>query len=251
LGEIQILHPYPALRVEERNSNYIVITDLHIGFEHRFNKDGFRIAISIEKLLNTTLDIIKKWKPKRLLILGDIKSGFGRINREEWRYIPKYLEEISSSVEISIIPGNHDGSLKHLLPSNVMLESNELVVNNIGFLHGHAQPSKQLLKVKRLVIGHIHPTYSRIGNPLSGRQIWLILRVKKKLIFNTASDKEMLEIWVMPSFNSELSASGFIVNRKRIISPILRKVNDKISDALIFTLDGSVIGDVDSIQYVL
>lgn len=55
----------------------------------------------------------------------------------------------------------------------------------------------------------------------------------------------------MPAFNTELEAAGLTVLRERMISPIFRKIGENVSEALIITLDGSVIGDADSMGYVL
>ncbi len=249
--KLEILYPHPALKLTEAGEDYLVVSDLHIGFEQRFNREGFNITPSTDKMLQTLTELIQQHKPDRLLILGDVKSGFSKISRDEWEHIPKFMEKITTLVEISVIPGNHDGGLTPLLPREVKLESKEILTNDTGFLHGHTHPSRRLQGAKRLVMGHIHPSYSRKGNPLSGRPVWLTLKAKKKLIFDDFEDDDLLEVWVMPSFNTELSATGLTVYRERIISPLLRKIDGNVAEALIITLDGSIIGDIDSIQYVL
>ena len=252
MTKLEILSPYPALKLKTKNKKYLIVSDLHIGFEHRFNKDGFNITPSITKMLQTLTELVQLHKPDKLLILGDVKSGFGRINKEEWKYVPKLIEKIVKQVEISIIPGNHDGRLISLLPKEVKLESRELLIDDTGFFHGHTIPTKKLSSATRLIMGHIHPTYSRKGSPLSGRPVWLTLRVQKKFIFKENEDTDdMIEVWVMPTFNTELSSGGLRVFRKEIISPLFRKINGTVSEALIITLDGSVIGDVNSMKDVL
>ena len=47
---IKILYPEPALILNSEDEKYIVISDLHIGFEERFNKQGISIQSSIEKM---------------------------------------------------------------------------------------------------------------------------------------------------------------------------------------------------------
>jgi putative SbcD/Mre11-related phosphoesterase len=250
LAKLRILYPYPALIISEKKEKILVITDLHIGFEHRFNKEGLRIITSIDEMLDKTIKILTKYKPDELLILGDIKNGFGRIEKDERKHIPEYLEKVSNLIEVSIIPGNHDGGLQYLVPPNITLKPKELIVGDIGLLHGHTQPSNLFNRVKCIVIGHIHPSYNRNGIPLSGIPIWLKFRVLKKEVFANCNSK-MLEILVMPSFNAELSCRGFTANRRKNISPLLRRIEGRIQDAVILTLDGSVIGDLNSIQYVM
>jgi putative SbcD/Mre11-related phosphoesterase len=263
MGRLKILYPNPALKLSEAGKNYLLISDLHIGFEERFNKEGFKITPSTDKMLYTLTELIRREKPDQLIILGDVKSGFDRVNRNEWKNVPRFLEKITQLVEVSIIPGNHDGGITPLLPREAHLEPAELLIGDIGLLHGHANPSAALSKAKRLIIGHLHPAYSRYGSPLSGNPVWVTLRIPRHLIFDTNSSEEEkeavkeeregggdLEILVMPAFNPELGAAGLTVMRERVISPIIRKIDqEQVSEALVIMLDGSVIGDVDSMKY--
>ncbi len=250
MARLEILYPHPALKLIESKEEYLVITDLHIGFEHRFNIKGFNIRASTEKMLSVLTKLIQQHRLDKLLILGDIKSGFSKVSREEWQHIPSFMEQLTSLVEVIVIIGNHDGELTPLLPREVKLGSKEIIIGDTGFLHGHAHPSPKLIDVKRLVMGHVHPTYSRWGSPLSGRPVWLTFRTPKRLILEKSGNDHLLEVWVMPSFNTELSTIGLTVLRGQIISPILRKIKD-INEALIITLDGSIIGDAESVKYVL
>ncbi|MFQ6134617.1 MAG: metallophosphoesterase [Nitrososphaerales archaeon] len=251
MARLEILYPHPALKLTEAGEDYLVISDLHIGFEQRFNIEGFNIATSTDKMLQTLTELIQQHRPDRLLILGDVKSGVDKVSRAEWRHVPKFMEKITGLVEVSVIPGNHDGGLTPLLPREVKLEPKEMLLGDTGLLHGHTHPSHRLVGAGRLVMGHIHPSYSRRGSPLSGRPVWLTLRAVKRVIFDGFEGDDLLEVWVMPSFNTELSAIGLTVFRGRIISPLLRKIGGDVAEALIITLDGSVIGDVDSMKYVL
>jgi putative SbcD/Mre11-related phosphoesterase len=251
LTKLEILYPYSALKLSCLGKNYLVIADLHIGFEHRFNKEGFKILSSIDTMLNTITNLIQVHKPNRLLILGDIKSGFSTLTRDEWKHVPRFMKKIMKLVDISIIPGNHDGGLKRILPEGIRLESKEFQLGDTGFLHGHSYPTNILLNAKRLILGHIHPSFSKLGSPVSGTPVWLKIKTRKDSVFLDYSGEEPLDILVMPSFNAELGAKGLKVFREKMISPIFRKLNGKISEAIIITIDGSVIGDSDSIQYVL
>lgn len=256
MRRLEVLYPHPALKLSEAGEGYLVISDLHIGFEHRFNIEGFKITTSTDKMLQTLSELIRKHKPDRLFILGDIKSSVNRVNRDEWRHIPSFLEKVADLIETSIIPGNHDGGITPLLSREIKLEPKEVLIGETGLLHGHTNPSGSLRRAKRLIIGHIHPSYSRKGSPLSGRPVWLTLRAPRSLIFdgfegddNTSAD--LVDVWVMPAFNTELSTVGLTVFRERIISPLLRKIGGGIVEAFLITLDGAVVGDVDSMKYVL
>ncbi|MCL4435145.1 MAG: metallophosphoesterase [Thaumarchaeota archaeon] len=252
MGRLEVLYPNPALKLSEAGKNYLLISDIHIGFEERFNKEGFKITPSTDKMLHILTDLIHHEKPDRLIILGDVKSGFDRVNRNEWNNVPRFLEKISQLVEVSIIPGNHDGGITPLLPCEARLEPAELLIGDTGLLHGHTNPTVALSGVKRLIMGHLHPSYSRYGSPLSGNRVWVTMRAPRNLIFDVDGGEEGskdLEIWVVPAFNPELGAAGLTVMRERVISPILRKIDAHVSEALVIMLDGSVIGDADSMKY--
>ena len=246
MSRLEILYPYPALLMTGTNEDYLIISDLHIGFEQRFN-----IKTSCNKMLNMLLELLYQYRPDRLLILGDVKSGFNRLSKVEWMHVPKFMEDVASLVRISVIPGNHDGNLAPLLPREVMIESKEVLLDNVGFLHGHTKLSRRLNGASRIVMGHIHPSYCRKGSPLSGAQVWLIVKVLRTGIFEGSESCDNVELWVMPSFNTELNVKGLTLSSKKLISPIFRKIAKNMEDAFIITLDGSVIGDIDSVKFVL
>ena len=99
-------------------------------------------------------------------------------------------------------------------------------------------------------MGHLHPTYSRRGSPLSGRPVWLLLRGQRLGLFE-ASQQGEIEIYVVPSFNRELSYAGFTSSKGRIISPVIRRILKGVQEVAILTLDGEIIGGTDSLPYVL
>ncbi len=81
MDRLKILYPHPALKLTKAGKDYLIISDLHIGFEQRFNTEGFKIPASTDKMLQTLIELIRLHEPDRLLILGDVKSGFSRVSR--------------------------------------------------------------------------------------------------------------------------------------------------------------------------
>ena len=72
MDKIRILHPHPALLIQHRNMKYLVITDLHIGFEEKLFSAGVKITMSVQKMLDELMSIVSEHKPDHLMILGDI-----------------------------------------------------------------------------------------------------------------------------------------------------------------------------------
>lgn len=248
---MKLLHPYPALLLTERERRYLVISDIHIGFEEKYAEAGVHIQGSIEASTKTLSILLEEQKPDELIILGDVKYSVDRISYPEWREVPRFFEGLPRKQKITVIPGNHDGTLTPLLPRNVeLLAKPSLLIGRSGLIHGHMNVSSELLPARRLIMGHVHPRYSRKESPLSGRPIWLLLKVEKKLLFKEAGN-EYLDIYVLPAFNEELTWVGFANVRGNIISPIIRKVHDGIREAVIMTLEGDILGGLEALEYVL
>lgn len=248
---LKILYPHPALLIEEKGKKTMLISDLHIGFEERFAKSGVRIPSSTNKLADELTSLIEREKPDSLVILGDVKYSVNEVTNTEWREVPSFFEKVVSKIPITIIPGNHDGGLEPLVPSDLHLEEPlGIKIGSIGMFHGHTKPPSSFGRIDKLIMGHLHPTYSRKGSPISGSQTWLMLKVKRESIFESKTTG-YVDLIVLPSFNRELSALGFTSNRGRIISPAIRRVSEYVQDAVIMTLDGDVIGNKDALPYIL
>ena len=118
----RIIDSEPALIVEEERKN-LVISDLHIGFEHKFssNKNTIENNSSIKDIISNVKKIIKKENPDTLILLGDVKSSIQNITKTEWNDVPYFFEEIKNSLDIILIPGNHDSNIDRLIPNDVTL----------------------------------------------------------------------------------------------------------------------------------
>ncbi len=184
---IKILHPHPALLLKEENKKHIVISDLHIGFEERFAKKGISIETSTEKMKRLLIELIQQYQPEDVIILGDVKDSINRITNSERREIPKFFHDISTYSQVRIIPGNHDGGLKSLLVKKVSLESvHGITIEKSGLLHGHTKPKQNFVNLDRIIIGHLHPIFNQYSSPISGSQIWAVLKVEKKYLFESS-----------------------------------------------------------------
>ncbi len=247
---IRILYPEPALVLSNENYKHIVISDLHIGFEERFNKQGISIQSSTEKMKNILEELIERESPDSVIVLGDIKDSISSITKSERIEVPKFFREISKLSNVVVIPGNHDGNINYLLPENVeIVDKRGIMIDNTVLLHGHTNINETFKDVKRIIIGHLHPIYNQQDSPLSGYQIWSILKAKTNVL--SENNKEEIEIITVPSFNKELTASGFSIHRKKNICPIIRKTRSEINDAVFLTLEGDIIGDINSLSEII
>ena len=149
-----------------------------------------------------------------------------------------------------IIPGNHDGGLKSLLVKKVSLESvHGITIEKSGLLHGHTKPKQNFVNLDRIIIGHLHPIFNQYSSPISGSQIWAVLKVEKKYLFE--SSEGIMEIIAIPSFNTELTTTGFSNYRQKEISPILRRIRSHVNDAIFMTLEGDIIGGLNHLTRLI
>jgi hypothetical protein len=237
----RIIDSEPALVVEGERKN-LVVSDLHIGFEHKFssNKNTINKSSSINEIIENIKKIIKKENPDTLILLGDVKSSIQNITKSEWRDVPYFFEELNDSLEIILIPGNHDANITRLIPNNVTLISPKgMIIDDVLLTHGHTMPSKNYSNVNNIIMGHIHPIYFEKNSLLNGERIWISIKTEKSNIFSSSKGK--INITIIPSFNPYFYATEKKYYKKSI-SPIVEKIkNDAI--ARIATLDGTIIGN--------
>jgi len=244
----RIIDSEPALVLENDKKN-LVISDLHIGFEHKFssNKISNSKNSSVNDIISNVKKIIKRENPDALILLGDIKSSIQNITKSEWNDVPYFFEELNS-LEIILIPGNHDANITRLIPNNVTLISSKgMIIDDVLLTHGHTMPSKNYSNVNNIIMGHIHPVYFDENSLLNGERIWISIKTDKSKIFPSAKGK--INITIVPSFNPYFYATEKRYYKKSI-SPIIEKIKDS-AIAKIATLDGTIIGNESIIKQIL
>ena len=244
----RIIDSEPALILENEKKN-LIISDLHIGFEHKFssNKIPNSKNSSVNDIINNVKKIIKKENPDTLILLGDVKSSIQNITKSEWNDVPYFFEELKS-IEIILIPGNHDANITRLIPDNVTLISSKgMIIDDVLLTHGHTMPSKNYSNVNNIIMGHIHPVYFDENSLLNGERIWISIKTDKSTIFPSAKGK--INITIVPSFNPYFYATEKRYYKKSI-SPIVEKIKGS-AIAKIATLDGTIIGNESIINQIL
>ena len=244
----RIIPSQPALILEDEQT-FLVVTDLHIGFEISMisNDINVRPEDMIHEIHSSLDSLIKSEKPDTLILLGDIKSGVDSISNIEWQTVPMFFE-IGKKINTIVIPGNHDGNLSRLIPEYItMTGPSGLVIGDTLLTHGHVLPSENFSQINRIVMGHLHPVYFQEGSVLDGQRLWVSIKADKSKIF--PSSKGEIEIIIVPSFNRYFYATSKRYHKKSI-SPILERVK-KLHSAKVVTLDGTIIGDESILKSVI
>lgn len=241
MAHTRIVPNQPALILEGRE-RCMVVADLHIGFESALaaNEVFLDGGASTREAIGLITALIARYRIDTLVLLGDVKSTVGRISAYEWRYVPLFLEEVCRVSDTVLVPGNHDGSIHRLVPSQVAVAAPAgLVLEDTLLTHGHVMPSGSSSHVSRIVMGHIHPAFLSESSVLGGQRVWVSIRSRKERIFHDRAGA--IEVLVVPSFNGYFFATRRR-GRERSTSPIVERVREGAM-AKIVTLDGTIIGD--------
>jgi len=244
-----IVPSQPALLLQGESQN-LIISDLHIGFESKLASNEIFIGknTTTDETINEIEAIIDSVKADSLILLGDVKSSIKSISKTEWNDVPRFFKKMKDKIDTVLIPGNHDANIQKLVPDGVSLISSAgMVVENILLTHGHTMPSENFSHVDKIIMGHVHPVFFQEGSVLNGQRVWVSIKTEKQQIFPSASGE--LEIIIIPSFNKYFYATKKKYYKKSI-SPILEKIK-KYSSAKIVTLDGTIIGDESIINQIL
>jgi len=254
MSKISTLHPYPALVLDgEWNANKhkcIAISDLHIGFESELYSKGITLNMNlvVDEMVKDIINLIKIHNADSVVILGDLKNTIGSISKDEWEKVPRFFKLISEFADVYMVPGNHDSNIRFLAPNKInMISTSGLVLDDTLFIHGHSMPLSGGPTIKRIIMGHIHPIFMKSGSTINGQRVWIYLKVKMEAIWPRTNG--ILDIIVVPSFNKYLFAMTERGHRKSI-SPLISRVlkYNAIKSAMVVTLDGSIIGDTDTMR---
>ena len=246
LENIQPIINEPALFI--KNKKILVIADLHIGIESELKEKGLNIDMKTQKIIDHILRLIKKFKPKEIILLGDVKHNIPSTTNLERRDVKNFLATIQGYVNIHIIPGNHDGNIRYLCPEEIVVHPSEgYIVDNVGFFHGHRWPSREVISCDMVIMGHTHPNViltDRLGVK-NFENCWVRGKFKKDTLIEKYQIKKFdTEILIMPAFNP--LCGGISVNREGIIGPVGRIIDLNNSD--IYLIDGTFIGKIKNIK---
>ncbi|MBT7902959.1 metallophosphoesterase [Candidatus Woesearchaeota archaeon] len=218
------------------NQGFLIIADLHMGFEEALTKQGILIPkfhfkdliLRLKKIIQT----IKKRKSKnninKIIINGDLKHNFGIIGEDEWRDVLKLIDFLKKECEeLILIKGNHDTTLQHISRKRHLTTKPYFLFNNTLIIHGD-KPIKLLIKqlvkenntkITTTIIGHEHTAIS-LSTPTRTEKFKCFLYGKYQLTL-----LKKIDLITLPSFN--LVTEGTDVIKEKLLSPILKTVNLK------------------------
>ncbi|MAG47347.1 phosphoesterase [archaeon] len=193
-----------------KDEKILVISDLHIGMEEAYNKQGILIPrFQFPEILKHLDKIFTKVKPKKTVINGDLKHEFGTISSQEWKNTLKLIDYLlEKKQKVILIKGNHDTILEPIVKKRDIKVKDFYNIKDITITHGHKILQDKDLK-KVIIIGNEHPAISFESRKTDKYKCFLLGKYKKSKLI------------VLPSFN--FVTIGSDLTKENILSPYLKQ----------------------------
>lgn len=151
----------PQKAIFWHDTQTLIVSDLHLGKASHFRKHGMAIPMESGTDDLEQLDILlSKYKPKRLLILGDL---FHSEYNQEWEYFGT-LRRKYQHIKFVLVRGNHDILIEHEYEKfDIQVETEPISENGFVFAHNFVTLKENEFSIS----GHIHPGFVLHGK---GRQ---------------------------------------------------------------------------------
>ena len=172
----QQLELLPQKAIYWHETQTIIISDIHLGKASHFRKNGLPIPLQsgMEDIRMLEILIIK-YKPLRLLLLGDL---FHSEWNQEWVTFGNLLRKYSN-ILFELVRGNHDILKEHHYDNlNIRLHQNILIEKGVVFSHEKIKIEDDQFSIS----GHIHPGYKLYGKGRQSLSLPCFYREKNTLI---------------------------------------------------------------------
>lgn len=224
---IKIYENAPLLIAESKRKKALIVADLHIGYCLKLLEQG----ITARKIMQSQIDMIKgiidHLTPDDIIIVGDLKHNIPKVITYEKNIFDEMFNWLKKyDVRVYLIKGNHDSGIDKYSNRINIVSPRGFIHEKIGFFHGHAWPSINVLTDGEILItAHIHPVITlREGRESHTEKVYLLTKItldniikkyyKNKIMHNTTYDSKNLvrKLIVLPAFNPMLSSGVNVIN---------------------------------------
>lgn len=167
----------------------LIVADLHIGKVSHFRKNGIAIPENAgRKDLERLMQLLREYKPERLLILGDL---FHSVENDEWQGL-SVLHNLFPFTKLQLVEGNHDILHADLYrKAQIDLIPDSLIEGPFVFSH---EPLEILPEGLLNVCGHLHPGIRLHGKALQSARLPCFFYSPKRFILPAFSEFSGLHI---------------------------------------------------------
>ncbi|MFH1447995.1 MAG: metallophosphoesterase [Candidatus Micrarchaeota archaeon] len=230
----------------------LVLADIHVGLDREMFKVGVRMGSIANAMADDIVSLVEEYTPSRVLLIGDIKHGIPGAE-DEMKDTSEFLERLAGHVPVTIIPGNHDGNISRLITSEDILiaPSGGIVVDGMGFFHGHSWPLPNVVEQETVFMAHQHPCIELSEN-IGGRHrlsVWCISGFSKAMLERYQNVNLNAKVVLMPAFNPLVSGTPLnLYNATGLLGPIMKNKMFKLKQSNVYLLDGTPLGKLSSIK---
>jgi hypothetical protein len=241
-----------AATIDLGDESGLAIADFHAGIEAGLRWErGVELDSRAEKRRERLLTLLERTRPDRLIVLGDLAHRIGDPGSAEATELDELLEAVTDRVPTTVVAGNHDGGLAESVGDRESVEvtpTDGIRLGDVGFVHGHTWPARDVLAAETICMGHEHPTV-RLTDVVGGSRIeraWLRGSLDRgPFADHLAVDRGDLdwqrpELVVFPAFNEISGGTWVNVEGQEFLSPFLP---DALADGEAYLLDGTRLGD--------
>jgi len=225
----------------------LCVGDLHIGLEADMRFRGVIVPSQTHRMEKELKDLAEG--VDRLVVIGDVKHQVPGSTKQEHIEVPRFFNGLLNHYpRIDLVKGNHDTDIERMLPSRVTVhDQGGFVLDDVGFVHGHAWPSEEVMNTRLLVMGHNHPAVI-FEDGLHHNQVercWVRCR------FKSAGDRYSRvpeEAIMIPAFNRSLGGGPVNLEGPRMLGPLLSNELVDLENGQVYLMDGLLLGSVSSLR---
>ncbi len=223
--DVELLDGLPIAYI--RSINALAVADLHLGYEGVASK-GIALLpkVNLSNIMKSISTAIKKTGANAVIVDGDIKNEFSRVDQEEFNELYDFIMfGKSERVSLILIKGNHDNFVERYKDSfKLKIYRQEADIGGYLFFHGEYLPENITKNTTMLVMGHEHPSigvYNSIGS-------------KERLRCFLYGKYMGVPLLILPAMN--YFAGGTEMNsepRSSLLSPIFKKADPNGMNAIV------------------
>jgi metallophosphoesterase superfamily enzyme len=240
----------PAATADLGDERALVVADYHAGIEAGLRRErGLSLSSGADGRRDRLLDLLATTRADRVVVLGDFAHRIGEPDGEEADEIGAVVRAVTDRVPLTLVPGNHDGGVAAAFADRIeVTPADGWRAGDVGFVHGHTWPGREVLAATTVCVGHEHPAV-RLSDDVGGARVeraWLRGSLRREPFADRYGvDPGDLpwgdpELVVFPAFNERSGGTWVNVPGQEFLAPFLPGA---LVDAEAYLLDGTRLGD--------
>ncbi|MFB6170753.1 MAG: metallophosphoesterase [Haloarculaceae archaeon] len=234
----------PAAVADLGDERALVLSDYHAGIEVGLRRDGVELRSEERQRRTRVGALLSETGADRVVFLGDLANAIGTPTDAEREELETLLAETTARVPVTVVKGNHDGPVEDLAgPGVTVTGTGGTRLGDVGFVHGHTWPAREVLEADVVCMGHEHPQV-RLEDTVGGRRVeraWLRGPLEPGPFESRFDDPPAVEgeLVVFPAFNDRCGGTWVNVEGQGFLSPFLPA---GLYEAQAYLLDGTRLG---------